>query len=959
MTTGRLPPPYGRLLDRARTIPFEFEGARIEGLAGDTVASALWAAGTRVLARSFKYRRPRGLLGHGAFDATSYVQRGAEPNVAADRLLLVDGLPAIEGQNRIGSLTRDRGAWIGHLGRFLPVGFYYRTFFRPAGSWDRIEPAIRRRAGLGILGKDGHHAECEKVHLFCDVAVVGGGPAGIAAANAAAAAGAEVILFEAMARAGGFALVDPAAFPDALPADGVRVMTGAIAQGLFEDGMLAVELGDRHGRVRARCVVVATGAAEQPIVFRNNDLPGVMLASAARALIHLYAVRPGTRAAVVTVNDHGLAAALDLHAAGVEIAIVADARTATNILHERLAEAGVTVRLGTVPYEAVQSNGLAGLYYGGPVTGIELATKGAHGTARPEGALHVCDLVVMSGGWSPLAALACHAGARLAYDADADTFALSDIPGHVFAVGAAAGLHTPTLVVEDAREAGHAAADAALGRSVLARASPEPEPGFNHPWPIVPHPKGKEFLEFDEDLTIADIENAVADGFDHGELLKRYSTAGMGPSQGKQAALAVLRVAARARRLAPEGIGPTTSRPPFTAERIDLLAGRAFHPARATAMQLQHRAYGATTMVAGLWQRPAFYGAPADAERAIAAEVMAVHEATGMIDVSTLGKIELRGPDAAAFLDRIYATPHAKQPVGRGRYCLLLDEAGNIADDGVIGRLAETHFYVTATTGQADATYRLLTWLNAQWGMDVDITNLTGAFAALNIAGPASRTVLAGLVEDVDLAPGAFKYMDVRHGRVAGVAARLLRVGFVGELGYEIHMPAAYGQAVWTALADAGRAHGLRPFGVEAQRLLRLQKAHVIIGQDTDGLTTPAEANMGWAVGKTKTSFVGRAALAVRGTRPLQRVLVGFRMDASATVPPEASLVIEGDAIGGRVTSAARSAAAGGIIGLAFVPPSRAAEGSPFAIRLPSGAMVGAEVAPTPFYDPGNTRQER
>jgi sarcosine oxidase subunit alpha len=430
----------------------------------------------------------------------------------------------------------------------------------------------------------------------------------------------------------------------------------------------------------------------------------------------------------------------------------------------------------------------------------------------------------------------------------------------------------------------------------------------------------------------------------------------MGPSQGRHSAVNVLRITARAQGLQPSDLGPTMARPPIVGERFDHLAGRAFHPWREAPMQRRHEALGAKMMVAGLWRRPANYAAGGDS--AIAEETRAVRTGVGVIDVSTLGKIEVRGPDAAVFLDRIYVTAHAKQPVGRSRYALLLDDAGSIVDDGVACRFAEEQFYLTATTGQADATYRLLTWFNAQWGMNVDIANLTGAFAAVNIAGPLARQALMPLVEGIDLAAPAFPYLAVRMGTVGGIAARFLRVGFVGEPGYEIHVPATHGEALWDLLIEAGKPFGITPFGVEAQRLLRLEKGHVIIGQDTDGLTTPHEANMAWAVPKAKKEYRGKSAVESRRERGSDRLLVGFRLKQLGPPPPENCLIVDHDTIVGRVTSAAASEACGGGIGLAFLPPGQSMVGSDFEIRLPSGALIAAEVAATPFYDPGNKRQE-
>jgi len=539
----------------------------------------------------------------------------------------------------------------------------------------------------------------------------------------------------------------------------------------------------------------------------------------------------------------------------------------------------------------------------------------------------------------------------LAYDARLGTFRVEELPGGVHLAGSVAQVFEPGRVIEDG---------AAVGRAALAgrpRAMPTADV-VSHPWPIFPHPKGKAFVDLDEDQTVQDLVNAVADGFDDPELAKRYTTTAMGPSQGRHSALNALRIVQSANGRGVAQVTTTTQRPPFMPESFAVLAGRGFEPARLTPMHHRHLELGAEMIVAGLWYRPAYYGPAGQRERAIADEVRAVRTNVGLIDVSTLGGLEVRGRDAAELLNRTYTFAYAKQPVGRSRYVLACDPTGAIMDDGVACRLADDHFYVTATTSGVDVLYRSMLRWNAEWRLEVDIANVTAAYAAVNIAGPRSREVLATLPGDVDLSPEAFPYLAVRSGRLAGIPVRMMRVGFVGELGYEIHCPASYGEALWDLLLEAGRPHRLRPFGVEAQRVLRLEKGHVIVGQDTDGLTFPQEAGMEWAIAKAKPFFVGKRAIEVQGARPLTRKLVGFRLQADAPLPPECVLVIRDGAIVGRVTSAARSEACGGIVGLAYVHPADAEPGSRFTVKLEDGGKVEPTVVPLPFYDPENKRQE-
>ncbi len=968
MKPARLPAPAGALIDRDRPITFTFEGRAVTGYAGDTIASALAANGISMLSRSFKYHRPRGLLTACGQDANTLVQVDHRPNVPADREPIAPGIE-VRAVNVSGSLERDRGAWFGKFGKFMPVGFYYRAFYRPKPAWKLWEPIIRRMAGLGTIDRTAPHDYYDKQYLFCDVAVIGGGAAGLAAAVEAAKTGAEVVLIEENPILGG--ALNYARF-DALgekagktrarlvgaveKADNIRVLAGAVCNGWFKDNWLPVIRGNRMYKLRAGAAVVAAGAYEQPIVFRNNDLPGVMLGSAAQRLIRLWGVRPGERAVVATANGDGYGVALDLMDAGVAVACVADMRPGApgGERHDAVVARGVPVIAESAVAEAVATPGNRG------VAGARVARITGQGTLAGVADRFACDLVVMAAGYHPTANLLYHAGARMTYDEEAHAFAIGELPAHLFAAGSVNTVHALDSVVADGRRAGwEAAKDAGFdaGRRPAAKIVAAPSP--NHPWPIFPHADGKDFVDFDEDLQTADILNGIRDGFDNIELLKRYSTVGMGPSQGRLSSLPSVRLAARALEQPIDAVGTTTSRPPFSAETFGHLAGRGFDPVRHTAMHHRHLALGAEMMPAGLWLRPAVYAPGGERAGAIRAEASAVRENVGLIDVSTLGGIEIRGPDAAEFLNRIYTFAYLKQPVGRSRYVLMTDMSGVIVDDGVACRLGERHFYVTATTGGAQAVYQAMLFHNAQWRLDVDITNATASYAAVNIAGPKSRAVLAPLT-DIDLSAEAFPYMGVREGAVAGIPARLMRVGFVGELGYEIHVPASMGEALWDALMEAGRAEDIRPFGVEAQRLLRLEKGHIIIGQDTDGLTHPYEADMAWAIARKKPYYIGMRSVAILGARPLTRKLVGFTIPggAGAPVPKECHLVIRDGEITGRVTSAAFSPALDRVIGLAYVAPDQAEIGGRFQVKIEQGRMIEAEVVPLPFYDPDGKRQE-
>ncbi|UTW08906.1 2Fe-2S iron-sulfur cluster-binding protein [Pseudomonas benzenivorans] len=964
---SRLPAPMGLLIDRAQPLAFRFDGTDYGGFAGDSIASALLANGRWLLSRSFKYHRPRGPLTMAGQDANTLVQLPDEPNVLADAHRLQAGLE-VSGQNFNGCLINDRDAYLGKFSKLMPVGFYYRSFYKPKGMWKVWEPLIRKKAGLGVLDLNFKPQYYDKAYLFVDLAVIGAGPAGLSAALTAANAGAKVLLVEQQAILGGsltYARFDidgtrgetlRRELVEAVESHAnIQVLADATCNAWFTENYLPVIQGRRMYKVRAQQCIVSAGSFDQPVVFRNNDLPGVMLASAAQRLMKLYAVKPGKRAVVLTGNDDGYLTALDLHEQGVQVAALVDMRRqpGNGTLKTALERAGITCHLDSTVYEALHEKGMR------HVSGVELRKINGQGQVAEHGLRLDCDLVCMSAGYMPVYQLLCQAGGKLAYDEQKAEFAISGLPQGLAVAGSVNGRHSLDNVLLDgalaaARAVKALGLDAGIGEQAFGE-----EARVNFDWPIFPHPKGKDFVDFDEDLQVRDIVNATRIGYRDVQLVKRFSTVGMGPSQGRHSALPTARLVAKATQRSISETGVTTARPPFEAEKLAHVAGRAFDPYRQTPMHRRHLQAGAKMMPAGIWLRPAYYGKPEERERCMQDEARHVRERVGLIDVSTLGGLDVRGPDAAELLERMYTLPFKKQPVARTRYALMTNEHGVVIDDGVCARLADNHFYVTATTSGVDRIYQQMLKWNAQWRLNVDIANVTAAIAAVNLAGPLSRQVLEKVCQDVDLSAEAFPYMGVRTGRVADIPARLMRVGFVGELGYEIHVPARYAERLWDVLMDAGAEFRIRPFGVETQRLLRLEKGHVIVSQDTDGMTHPGELDLQWAIGRKKPFFVGKRSIEILEAQPLKRKLVGFSLPQGSPQPLEGHLVLKGADISGNVTSCEYSQTLGQIIGLAYASADQAEPGAQIPIRVEGGQVVNATVVNLPFYDPQNLRQER
>lgn len=963
--SNRLPPVAGEWIDRSVRVDFQFEAEPLHGFAGDTITSALSASGVKAFGRSFKYHRLRGVLSLANHDVNAMMQDGPALNVRGDVAALRHGM-RLASVNTFGGVEYDRARILDRFAKLFPVGFYYKAFHTPRALFPFWERLFRRMTGLGELDFSTPHIRTPKRYDFCDVLVIGAGPSGLSAALAAADAGAKVVLVDENARIGG-SLGYQRGGGDGSSATlrelgdraethpHISVRTGTIAAGYYADHWVPLVDAKRMTKMRSRAVIVASGVFEQPAVFHNNDLPGVMLSSAAQRLIYRYAVKPMQSAVVLTANDDGYVAALDLAAHGVRIEAVVDLRPAAgaSAAAASLANAGIRIHRGKGIHEArADADGVHGA--------VICPLRADGGLDEGQSQTIACDGILMSVGYAPAAALLYQAGAAMCFDEAVQQFVPETLPEGIFAAGRVNGVYALEDRLLDGRRAGNEAAKllgfAAPAAFPVARTAISP----SHAYPIFDHPAAKNFVDFDEDLQLKDFLNAAQEGFDNIELLKRYTTVGMGPSQGKHSNMNAIRILAKLLRKAPGEVGSTTARPFFHPVAMSHLAGRGFHPQRLSPLHSRHEKDGAVFMQAGAWLRPEYYRQRGKLKPEIVREeAMAVRRSVGLIDVGTLGKMEISGPDAATFLERIYTGRFANLKVGMTRYALMLDESGVIIDDGVVARLGEERFYFTTTTTGSATVYREMTRLNTIWNMKVGIVNATGAYAAMNLAGPRSRDVLAGVTK-LDLADEIFPYLAVREAEVAGVPARLMRVGFVGELGYEIHVPADGACAVWDALIRGGRANGIRPFGVEAQRLLRLEKGHIIIGQDTDGLTTPFDASSEWAVKMDKPYFIGQRSLKIIQRKAPRTKLVGFMLDAvtDSDAPKECHLVIHDGRIAGRVTSIAFSPSLQRHVGLAFVAPELGADGGLFFIRGDGGRMVQATVSKIPFYDPAGQRQK-
>ena len=999
-------PSPSELLDRSKMLNFEFNGRRMSAFEGDTVASALYASGVRIFSRSFKYHRPRGLLCVSGRCPNCLMSVDGVPNVKACTERVRAGMK-VKSQNCWPSLEHDIFSVIDKIGRFLPVGFYYKTFINPPIEWSRVEWIIRRLTGLGDIEeeiasatgkgpKDGrsiHSSSFEHLNLQADVAVIGGGPCGIFAALEAGNAGARVVLVDDQPALGGHLRYSGETLSiDVATGEGaysglkssavastlekavrdhpnMTVLDNSTAFGIYESNLIGIVRGNSVIRLRAEQLVFATGAHEFPSVFQNNDLPEVFLGRGMQRLINLYGVIPGKRAVVVSNNDSGLDVARTLMDAGVKLEAYIDSRKAVGA-PETLAEiedAKVQTFLGWAVKEARGSKHVSSIV----ICEVDNEGELVHGTER----VVSCDLVSLSTGFETEAWLLNQTGSRTIYDELLREFIPRELKSTVYVCGDLTGIHDLNIAIMQGKVAGLSAAAnlPAMARSselkveyqrksleTYSRLVSQHEGKYREGMKrtrgpevlVVEYPGSdkmrKRFVCVCEDVVAKDISLATFEGFDDIETLKRYSTVTMGPCQGKMCSMPSLHLCSRVTGRSIAQTGRTVSRPPYVPVAMGALAGAELHPVKLTGIHYKHIELGARIMDMGEWKRPHVY-------TSVEEEYKAVRESVGVIDVSTLGRLDVKGRDAGKLLDFVYTHIFSTLKVGKSRYGVICDDAGIVLDDGTVTRLSETHYFITTTTGNVEFVEEWLVWWATALRLDAYITNVTAGLGAVNVAGPKARDLLRKLTT-VDLSSGAFPYMNSAEGEVAGVPCILLRIGFVGETGWEIHFPAEFGEYFWDTLLEAGKEFGVKPFGVETQRVLRLEKKHVIVGQDTDALSNPFEADMAWTVKFEKEDFVGKAALVAAEKKEPDRMLVGFVMkDSMVAHDGDQVFSQDGSRHIGFVTSSRFSPKVGRCVGMALVSPEYYKEGS--LIRVKSDdALNGAEVTLAPFYDPEGKR---
>ena len=988
----------GGRIDRSRVIDFSFDGRPLQGYAGDTLASALLANGVDIVAHSFKYGRPRGIVGHGPEEPNAILHLGrgpaSIPNLRATEVELFDGLEAR-------STRSGPQRLLGAFGRFLPAGFYYKTFMQPPRLWMTWERLLRGAAGFGEA-PDGRDPDTyDKMNHHCDVLVVGAGPAGLAAALEAARSGARVLVADEGQEFGGSLLAETLTVAGGSGADWVEdavaelsscpdvtLLYRATVSGYYDHNFFTIlerrtdHLGRVNGgvsrqrlhRVRARQAVLATGAIERPLVFANNDLPGVMLASSVAAYVNRYSVAPGDRLVLFTTNDGAYRTAMDWQRVEREVVAVIDARQhPEGVLVKAATDAGIDVIPGHGVIEALGS---------GRVSGAVIAPldDGGDALSGPSRRLE-CDLIAVSGGWSPTLHLGSQTGVRPRWSDTAGAFLPGNLGARAICAGAVTGARSLGECIEEGASAGATVASrAGFGDGGLTLDIPDTDESPETPSRalyLVPHRKRvsrapKQFVDLQTDVTAADIQLAAREGYTSVEHVKRYTALGFGTDQGKLGNVNGVAILAEALGQDIDATGTTMFRPAYTPMTFGAAAGRdtggMFDAERHTPMHAWHEAQGAMWEDVGRWKRPHYYPRSGETmQQAVNRECLAVRDGVAIFDASTLGKIDIQGPDSAVFLDRVYTTGFRRLGVGRCRYGLMLHENGYIFDDGVTARMSEHRYLMHTTTGNAEVVYAWLEfWRQTEWPeLDVHLTSVTDHWATAAVVGPTSRDVLRKLCTDIDFDGDAFRFMDVREGHVADIPARVFRISFSGELSYEVNVPANHGRELWDALIEAGSEFDITPYGTEAMHVLRAEKGFIIVGQDTDGSVTPADVGMDWAVRSNKAyGFLGDRSLTLADHLREDRFqLVGLATADPRTVLPEgAQLVVEPGhrppvAMEGHVTSSYFSARLERSIALAMVKRGSKRTGQILYAPLADGRIVSATIVSPVFYDPEGARQ--
>ena len=996
-------PSAGRI-NRQKTINFTFDGKKYQGFEGDTLASALIANGVHLVGRSFKYHRPRGIMASGSEEANALVRVGngayAEPNLRATQVEIYEGLYA-ESQNRFPNLKVDIGAVNSLLSRFFPAGFYYKTFMWPASLWMSYEHVIRHAAGLGKVADDPQDPDrYDHMHAHCEVLVAGGGATGLMAALQAAQSGARVILADEQNELGGWLLGESDVTIGDKSSDGwiadmvatlskmenVTLLPRTTIFGYMDHNFVTMcervtdhlETRPAHmprqriWKIRANEVILATGAHERPLVFSGNDLPGVMLSGAARTYANRYGALAGRRVVITTNNDDAYRTALSLQKLGVFIRAIADIRPQPKgALIKAAMDAGISVMTG---HAVTTATGKL------RVGRVEICPVNEDASQVTGEASHIdCDLVLMSGGLTPAVHLHSQARGKLKWDENTLCFKPSSVHEAEQSIGAANGTFDLAKGLKEAvKAAGKALSNLSIDTAEMT--IPEisaPRQSYNPvaAWHIangLPAGQGdKAFVDFQNDVTGSDIKLAVREGYHSVEHVKRYTTTGMATDQGKTSNINALGILSNSLQAEIPSVGTTTFRMPYTPTSIGAIAGRdikgLFDTVRGTRMDSWHKEAGATFEHVGQWMRAWYYPKAGESmEQAVQREVLAARQTAGLLDASTLGKIDVRGPDAAEFLNRIYTNAWSKLPIGRCRYGLMLKDDGMVMDDGVTTRIAEDHFHMTTTTGGAAGVLDWLEeWLQTEWPeLDVYLTSVTEQWSVATLSGPLAKTILKEAGCDIDLSDEAFPFMSMKDAHIAGLPARIYRISFTGELSYEINVPARYGLALWKVLIKAGEPHGLTPYGTEAMHVLRAEKGFIIVGQETDGTVNPIDLGMDWIVSKKKDDFIGKRALARKSMASTERKqLVGLvTKDPSKVIPEGAHAVLDPHqpapmTMLGQVTSSYYSPNLKKSIAMALLKNGHAMKGKTVYFPMLNGEeAIEATITDTVFYDPKGER---
>lgn len=979
----------GRLTP-ARTVRFTFDGDIHTGLEGDTLASALIANGVHLMGRSFKYHRPRGVLGAGSEEPNALMgierdKARKQPNVRATVQEVFEGMTAVS-QNRWPSLGFDVGAVNDLLSPFFAAGFYYKTFMWPKAAWQKLyEPVIRAAAGLGVSPDEADTDHYTSRYVHCDVLVIGGGVSGLSAALAAARTGVRVIVCDEQAHPGGALAYEAGVTMNGEPGfdwaaatanelagmDNVRVLTRTTAFGYYAQNFVglaervtdhladpdAQQPRERLWQVRAKKVILATGAIERHMVFANNDRPGIMLSSAARKYLNHYGVAVGTKVGVYTANDSAYETAFDLKRAGVSVEATVDCRDHPGEgLLEQAADLGIEV---LTDHSVINTAGARRI--------SAMTVKRNRGGGSRSIAV---DALIMSAGWTPSVHMFSQSRGKVAWDADTQRYLPGEYAQDCASVGACNGTDDLQATIDEAIAAGLSAGKATGGKRA---AKPKIAGSGAGNWSggmagsaagAGPDTTVKAFVDFQNDVTAKDIRLAVREGMHSIEHVKRFTTNGMASDQGKTSNIHGLAIAAEALGRDMPEVGLTTFRPPYTPVTFGSIVnhgrGKLFDPARKTPMHGWEEEHGAVFEDVGQWKRAWYYPrAGEDMHAAVSRECRTVREVAGLFDASTLGKIEVVGPDAAKFLDLMYTNGWQKLKPGRCKYGIMLREDGFIYDDGVVARIAEDRFHVTTTTGGAPRVLNHMEdYLQTEFPeLDVWLTSTSEQWAVIAVQGPKAREIIAPLVEGIDLSNEAMPHMSAREGMICGVPTRLFRVSFTGEAGFEVNVPADYGRAVWEAIWARAEPLGACAYGTEAMHVLRAEKGFIIVGQDTDGTVTPQDAGLSWAIAKSKPDFVGirglmRPDLVADG----RKQLVGLKTKNPKTVLEEGAQIVADPnqpvpmKMLGHVTSSYWSENCGHSIAMALVADGRAKTGETLYVPMPD-RTIEVEVTGTVFFD--------